>query len=204
LADELLYAVIFVVSFVVFWMVRGYYIRKTRDPTAPRTRRERREAMKKEGWTGIAIYLLSPVELAFIIIYIINPLWLSLSSLMVPEILRWLGLFIIMVSISCAAWVHHTLGRAYSYALETKKEQSLITIGPFSKVRHPLYSSHNIFNLGKILLTLNIPLILFAIIGVPLTFVRMKDEERMMIDQYGEEYEEYMHRTGRIFPKFSG
>jgi protein-S-isoprenylcysteine O-methyltransferase Ste14 len=52
-----------------------------------------------------------------------------------------------------------------------------------------------------VLLTANIPLIIFAAIGVPLTYIRMKDEERMMIEQFGSEYEEYMERTGRIFPK---
>ena len=41
----------------------------------------------------------------------------------------------------------------------------------------------------------------FAVIGVPITYLRMKDEERMMIEQFGSDYEEYMKKTGRIFPK---
>ncbi|MFW9844796.1 MAG: isoprenylcysteine carboxylmethyltransferase family protein [Candidatus Thorarchaeota archaeon] len=202
MADEFLFAVLFVLSSIGFWTVRGYYIRKTRDPNARRTRAERKEAMKKEGWTGMAIVLLFPVEIVVVIVYLINPLWLSLTSLMIPELYRWLGLFLAIVSIPYAAWVHQTLGRAYSYALETKSEQTLVTTGPFSRVRHPLYSAHNIFNLGMVVLTLNIPLIIFAIVGVPITYVRMQDEERMMMDQFGEEYKAYMMRTGRIFPKF--
>ena len=201
MADEYLFAVLFVLSSIAFWVVRGYYIRKTRDPTAHRTRAERKEAMKKEGWTGIAIVLLFPVEIIVATIYLLNPFWLSLTSLMVPELVRWLGLLLTLASIPCVAWVHRTLGRSYSYALETKNEQTLVTSGPFSRVRHPLYSAHNIFNLGMVILTLNIPLIVFAIFGVPLTYVRMRDEERMMVEQFGEEYEVYMQRTGRIFPK---
>jgi len=85
--------------------------------------------------------------------------------------------------------------------LKPKNEQKLVTSGPYSRVRHPLYSVHNLFNLGMVLLTANIPLIIFAIIGVPLTYMRMKDEERMMIEEFGSEYEEYRDRTGRIFPK---
>ena len=96
---------------------------------------------------------------------------------------------------------HRTLGQHYSYALETKSEQKLITTGPYKRVRHPLYSAHNLFNLGMIFLTAYIPLIAFAIFGVPLTYQRMKDEERMMIEQFGSDYEEYMKTTGRIFPK---
>ena len=204
LADEYLFAVLFILSVIAFWIVRGYYIRKTRDPNARRTRAERKEAMKKEGWTGIAIILLFPIEFVIVIIYLINPLWLSLTFLVVPEVLRWFGLFLTVLSIPIVAWVHQTLGRAYSYALETKSEQSLITSGPFSRMRHPLYSAHTLFNLGTIFLTLNIPLCILAIIGIPLTYVRMRDEERMMVEQFGEEYEDYMGRTGRIFPKLSG
>jgi len=201
LTDELLYAALFTLSFIAFWVVRGYYIRKTRDPSARRTRAERKVAMKKEGWTGIALIILIPVEFVIVILYIINPVWLSLTFLIVPELLRWFGLFLTMVSIPIVVWVHQTLGRAYSYALETKSDQTLITSGPFSRVRHPLYSAHNIFNLGMILLTLNIPLTIYAIFGVPFTYTRMKDEERMMVTRYGFEYEVYMKRTGRIFPK---
>lgn len=76
-----------------------------------------------------------------------------------------------------------------------------MTTGPYSRVRHPLYSVHNLFNLGMIFLTANIPLIIFAIIGVPLTYARMKDEERMMVEKFGPDYENYIERTGRIFPK---
>jgi len=106
-----------------------------------------------------------------------------------------------LCSIPYMVWVHRTLGQHYSYALETKNEQQLITSGPYGRIRHPLYSAHNLFNLGMIFLTAYIPLIIFAIIGVPLTYARMKDEERMMIERFGSEYEEYLKRTGRIFPK---
>ncbi|MHA1138223.1 MAG: isoprenylcysteine carboxylmethyltransferase family protein [Candidatus Thorarchaeota archaeon] len=120
---------------------------------------------------------------------------------MVPDFLRWLGLVLTIVSLPVVVWVHQTLGRSYSYALEIKSEQSLIATGSFSRMRHPLYSAHTIFNLGMVLLTLNILLIIYAIFGIPLTYTRMRDEERMMVEQFGEEYEKYMQTTGHIFPK---
>jgi protein-S-isoprenylcysteine O-methyltransferase Ste14 len=30
---------------------------------------------------------------------------------------------------------------------------------------------------------------------------RVRDEERMMLDQFGDEYRAYMQRTGRLIPK---
>lgn len=204
MADDLLFAILFVVSFVSFWIVRGYYVGKTRDPNAPRTREERREAMKKEGWTGYALVLLTPLELIFIVLYVWNPSWVPWTVLPIPEHLRWLGLGLILLSIPMVAWVHRTLGAHYSYALETKEVQKIITEGPYSRVRHPLYSTHNLFNLGMIFLTANLPLTVFTLIGVPLVYARMKREEVMMVNQFGKDYEEYMKITGRIFPQLSG
>jgi len=201
MAAEPVYRVTFILLFAVFWVIRLYYVRKTRDPNAPRSRKERREAMRKEGKSGIILIILTYVELILILLYVWGPAWMNWADLIFPYYILWEGAVLMAISIPLMSWVHRTLGKHYSYALETKTEQKLVTTGPYSRVRHPLYSAHNIFNLGMVLLTANIPLIIFAIIGVPLTYVRMKDEERMMIEQFGSEYEEYIERTGRIFPK---
>jgi protein-S-isoprenylcysteine O-methyltransferase Ste14 len=195
------YQVSFILLFTIFWLVRIFYVRKARDPDAPRSRKERREAMKKGGVTGILLVVLTPVNLILILLYVWSPLWLSWADLVFPFWIHWSGVGFMVISIPLAVWVHRTLGKHYSYALETKNEQTLVTIGPYAQVRHPLYSAHNLFNLGMVLLTGYIPLIVFAIIGVPLTYYRMKDEERMMIERFNSEYEAYMKRTGRIFPK---
>jgi protein-S-isoprenylcysteine O-methyltransferase Ste14 len=157
--------------------------------------------MMQEGWTSILIVILTPVEFMLVLLFVWGPIWMSWTDLVFPELLYWLGAGLTICSIPIILWVHRTLGKHYSYALETKEEQKLITSGPYGCVRHPLYLAHNLFNMGMILLTANIPLIIFAIIGVPVTYVRMNDEERMMIEKFGSEYEEYMHSTGRIFPK---
>ena len=176
-------------------------MKKTRDPDTPRSGKERRAAMKKEGWTGIVLVVLTWVELILILLFLLAPPWMAWSDLLFPFWVYWTGAAFMICSIPLMALVHHTLGKHYSYALETKTEQSLITTGPYSRVRHPLYTAHNLFNLGVILLTANIPLIIFAILGVPFTFARMKKEEQMMIEKFGDEYREYMKQTGRIFPK---
>ncbi len=203
MAEELFFAALFVVSFVSFWIVRGYYVRRSRDPNAPRTREERREAMRKEGWTGYVLVLLTPLEIILIILYVWNPSWIPWTVLPIPENLRWLGFVLILLSIPMAVWVHRTLGTHYSYALETKEAQKIVTAGPYSRVRHPLYTTHILFNLGMIFLTANLPLTIFAFLGVPLVYARIKREEVMMIEQFGKDYEDYMQQTGRIFPKLS-
>jgi len=198
---DLVYRVSFLLLFAAFWIVRIYYVRKTRDPTAPRSRAERREAIKQEGWTGILLVILTWVEIAIVLLFLWAPPWMAWADLVFPFWLHWTGAILIICSIPFMAWVHRTLGKHYSYALETKTEQKLINSGPYSKIRHPLYSAHNLFNLGIIFLTAYLPLIVFAIIGLPFTYARMKYEEKMMVEKFGSEYEDYKKRTGRIFPK---
>ena len=41
----------------------------------------------------------------------------------------------------------------------------------------------------------------FIVVMMPHYLLRVNKEEQMMIDQFGDEYEEYMKTTGRIFPK---
>lgn len=202
MATNLVYRISFVLLFITFWIVRAYYVRKTKDPNAPRTRAERRQAMKKEGWTGPLLVMLTLVEVIIIVLFLLAPPWLAWTDLVFPYWLHWTGAGLIVCSIPLMMWVHRTLGQYYSYALETKTEQTLIKSGPYSRVRHPLYSIHNVFNLGMVFLTANLPLIVFAIIGVPFTYARMKSEEKMMLEKFGSAYEDYMKQTGRIFPKF--
>ncbi len=43
----------------------------------------------------------------------------------------------------------------------------------------------------------------FIIVMIPQYLSRVKNEELMMLNQFGEVYQEYMNRTGRIFPRLS-
>ncbi|MHA2323669.1 MAG: hypothetical protein ACXACG_18745, partial [Candidatus Thorarchaeota archaeon] len=131
---ELVYRATFILLFAVFWIVRIYYVRKTRDPDAPRSRKERREAMRKEGVTGILLIILTYVELILIVLYVWGPMWMSWADLVFPYWLHWSGAGILVISIPIMSWVHRTLGKQYSYALETKTEQKLVTSGPYSRV----------------------------------------------------------------------
>lgn len=198
---DFIFRVLFVSIFILFWIIRIYYVRKTRDPDAPRSRENRRAALKQEGWTGILLVILTYAEIIVVILFLWAPQWMLWADLTLPVWIHWMGFVVIVCSIPYMVWVHRTLGQHYSYALETKTEQKLISSGPYSRIRHPLYSAHTLFNLGMILLTAYIPLILFAIIGVPFTYARMMREEKMMIEKFGSQYEEYMKKSGRIFPK---
>ena len=81
-------------------------------------------------------------------------------------------------------------------------EQTLITDGPYRIVRHPIYTAF-IFILGSTLLISANWLIGLTWIGMTILEIvsRIHFEENLMLEYFGDQYREYMNRTGRLLPK---
>ncbi|HPJ74704.1 MAG TPA: protein-S-isoprenylcysteine O-methyltransferase [Methanoregulaceae archaeon] len=138
------------------------------------------------------------------------PVVYAFSSLLSPldyPLPVWAGCAGVIVYAS-AIWLlwrsHVDLGSSFSPVTGTRPEQCLVTAGVYSRVRHPMYSAHLLWGLAQPLLLWNwiAGFSMFATM-LPLYLVRVGPEEQMMIDRFGDEYREYMERTGRLFPKFS-
>jgi protein-S-isoprenylcysteine O-methyltransferase Ste14 len=65
-----------------------------------------------------------------------------------------------------------------------------------------MYASHLLWALAQILILHNlIAGFSFIVVMVPHYLFRVGAEEKMMIDQFGSAYEDYMKKTGRVLPK---
>jgi len=85
-----------------------------------------------------------------------------------------------------------------------RKKQQLVTEGPYSIVRHPLYVFSLIGALGIGLASENLLvvalIVIFCSFYYPFTILA---EEKKLTNQFGERYLEYMKLTPRFLPKFS-
>jgi protein-S-isoprenylcysteine O-methyltransferase Ste14 len=68
--------------------------------------------------------------------------------------------------------------------------------------RHPLYASTFGWGAALSLLTANWIFVAVSVLAIAGLVARIPKEEQMMIDAFGDEYNAYMQRTGRFFPKF--
>jgi protein-S-isoprenylcysteine O-methyltransferase Ste14 len=69
-------------------------------------------------------------------------------------------------------------------------------------MRHPIYSFGLVVNIGLGVLTANWFILMCGVSVVLLAMSsRVKREEQMMLGAYGEEYQDYIGRTGRFFPR---
>lgn len=188
-----MFRIIFVATYSVFAGVRIYY----------RSQSLGRESEREESLRDIPTIFLSAVILAYfagIFIYILLPDWIFWAHLDLHIIIRWSGVGLGALGIGLLAWIHHTLGRQFAAKLEIQKEHVLIEAGPYNKVRHPMYTVFIVFSLAVSLISSNLLILIITIlIAIPFHWISQK-EERMLISQFGEEYQSYMRRTGRFLP----
>jgi hypothetical protein len=84
------------------------------------------------------------------------------------------------------------------------KTNKLITVGPYSICRNPLYFFSFIGTLGIALQTEMITFVVIAIFGFAFLYsIIIKGEEKKLLEIHGKEFEEYCKRVPRFFPKFS-
>ena len=96
---------------------------------------------------------------------------------------------------------HADLGTNWSITLEVREQHQLITQGVYRRIRHPMYLALLLYSVGQALVITNwvagpANLIAFAI----LLALRVRAEERMMFEGFGDEYAAYSARTKRLIP----
>jgi protein-S-isoprenylcysteine O-methyltransferase Ste14 len=141
-----------------------------------------------------------PFILAAIVLYAVNPPWLSAFAIPFPAWARWIGVGLAATSIPLLAWVHHTLGKHWSTSVQLQEGHTLVTSGPYRWVRHPMYAVLFAFFIGVSLISafwLIVPLVVGSML---MLYMRLDKEEAMMIEQFGDAYRAYMRRTGRLLP----
>lgn len=176
--------------------ISGYFRRKAdRESGEKVSRKVDGTAMMTVIRIGGLLLWLSPVA------YLINPQWMEWSKVGLPEWARWLGVGIGVLCVLGIYWLFSSIGSGITPTSATRKEHKLVTNGIYHYIRHPLYTfgSSMFISFGMMADTWFI-----AALGI-LTFIlmaiRTPKEEANLIEKFGDEYREYMKRTGRYLPK---
>jgi protein-S-isoprenylcysteine O-methyltransferase Ste14 len=96
---------------------------------------------------------------------------------------------------------HSDLGTYWSVTLELRENHRLITQGAYHYVRHPMYAALFLYAIGQALVLPNWVAgpSYFVAFGI-LFACRIRAEERMMLETFGDEYAAYMARTKLLVP----
>jgi protein-S-isoprenylcysteine O-methyltransferase Ste14 len=101
---------------------------------------------------------------------------------------------IVVATIAFPLWIvaRLQLGAAFSLGPEARK---LVTSGLYSRLRHPVYLFGNAADLAA-LFTLQIWLLFWLGVAlIPITWLRMQREERVLAATFGERYARYRQQT---------
>lgn len=110
------------------------------------------------------------------------------------------GILVAVSGVCFAIWARRHLGGNWSGRIMLKKGHTLVTTGPYSIVRHPIYTGIAGFALGGFVALGDI-FGLFVLLGTLICcFLRIKAEERLMQENFGKEYVDYKKRTKTFIP----
>ncbi len=119
----------------------------------------------------------------------------TLPSAIVGSILTWMG-------IGLAIWARYHLAEYWSARITIKEDHQLIRTGPYTRLRHPIYS-------GIVLAAIGSAVVIDqwrCVLGVCLVLIgyciKARKEETMLTQQFGDAFREHQKQAGFLIPRF--
>ncbi len=164
-----------------------------------------KESFKKLGWKkdwAAIIYLILAILGFFVIVYDFWIIQKLRFQLYFPVII---GIAIICFGDALRIISRITLKKAgfniiNSYKLQIVNGQKLVTTGIYCYIRHPLYLGEITRNIGFAVLFSSLYGFVMMVIANIFLAIRIPSEEKMLISEFGDEYEDYKKRTKKLIP----
>jgi len=169
---------------------------------APHGRRSRRVKVAKSRKTPLETGLLVLAWVGFFVplIWVVSPAFSFAEYPLRPGPLV-AGLMCFVIGLWLFYRSHADLGTNWSISLEIREEHRLITDGVYRGIRHPMYSALLLYSVGQALVIPNWVAGLSNVVAFAVLFaLRVGAEERMMAEQFGDDYAAYSARTKRLVP----
>jgi protein-S-isoprenylcysteine O-methyltransferase Ste14 len=174
------------VSFLVVWLVAAF--------SASR-------ALKRQNWWSRALTL-AVAALPYYLLFTNKLRYGPLAWRFVPSE-RWApvaGVVLTYAGIGLAIWARIVLGKNWSATVTIKEGHQLIRTGPYSAVRHPIYSGLLLAVLGTALVVGEVRGLMAVAIAFLAWLVKSRTEEAFLMEQFGSQYQEYRRHTRALVP----
>ena len=176
------------IIFVIYWIVGAIKTRATRESESAASR--------------IAILL---IEIAGYVLIFSGSAGIGfLGNRFMPRTMASaiLGVVLTWSGIALAIWARYHLAEYWSARITIKEDHQVIRTGPYTHLRHPIYS-------GLVLATIGSALVIDewrCVLGVCLVLTgycfKATKEEAMLSQQFGDAFREHQKHTGFLIPRF--
>ena len=156
-------------------------------------------AAERQSWAGILANRL-PIMVGAVLLFVpwADPFRSPITSHV--SALKWLGSALVVLGLLGAVWSRKILAGNWSANVQFKEGHKLVERGPYLFVRHPIYTSILLMVLGTACSANR----LIALAGLPFFFmgffIKLKQEERLPLRHFPEEYAAYKSRTKMLLP----
>jgi protein-S-isoprenylcysteine O-methyltransferase Ste14 len=183
---------VFLVALIVFAVIRLPHDWKSRKVAVARS---------DYGWLEWSRISASTWAIAIIPIIDATTTVLRGADLAFRPWLAWIG----AAAFALALWIfwsaHRELGRNFSQTLVVRQSHTLVSGGIYGYMRHPMYTAFWLWVFAQALLLQNWLVALCGVAGWGfLFFGRIGQEEAMMRETFGEQYDAFARRTKRLVP----
>ncbi len=162
-------------------------------------------AVPKSAMVAIA----SSTLLAFALVLLIPTAWLTSQGPILVQsvfpiadspVLLWSGgLVILGGGVILHGW-SRKVRQLHASSWTMTETHKLVMNGPYSWIRHPSYLSYVLSFIGLVLMMPSV-LTVILLVGIPGYYTAAMREEQLLISHFGNDYRNYMMKTGRFIPK---
>ena len=174
------------ILFAVIWMVAAFWTK--------------RSVYRQRG--GPLLRYTAPLIIGVYLLFKGQKLSDPLNLRVIPRLdaIAWTGVVLCIAGLAFCVWARFTLGRNWSGVVTFKGGHELITRGPYAIVRHPIYAGL----LAMIVATVIVVGHIAAVVALPFVFwglwIKLRYEEKLMLEKFPEEYAAYQRRVKRLVP----
>jgi protein-S-isoprenylcysteine O-methyltransferase Ste14 len=116
------------------------------------------------------------------------------------DTVRWLGVMVFAAGSVLRILPVFILGDRFSGLVAIQPGHTLVTNGIYSVIRHPSYLGLLLVSLGWVLAFRSGAGLLLTACLIPPLLARIRAEEALLLEQFGDEYRAYRARTSRLIP----
>ncbi|MEY2537106.1 MAG: hypothetical protein QOG67_846 [Verrucomicrobiota bacterium] len=116
------------------------------------------------------------------------------------EAVQWMAAILCIAGLAFCVWARAALGRNWSGTITLKEGHELIERGPYRLVRHPIYTGLLAMFLATAIRFGHLGGIVAVILAFASFWIKLSEEEKLMLQQFPDQYRSYQHRVKRIIP----
>jgi protein-S-isoprenylcysteine O-methyltransferase Ste14 len=128
------------------------------------------------------------------------PYPLDVRIISATETVQWTAGILCIAGLAFCVWARVTLGRNWSGTITLKEGHELIERGPYRLVRHPIYTGMLTMLLATAIRFGHLGGIAAVILAFASFWMKLSEEEKLMLQQFPDQYRSYQQRVKRIIP----